>query len=245
MDHLLEHVRTRLVPALLTATGVTLIAAGLLTYTGPVTAGPEPTTSPTAIRIEPSPMPTGTTPSTSVSPSPGPSGAPSASPSVLGGPSANRTTTRVRVRALQIDLPVIRPPGGPSEYPLCDVAMYIQELGQPGSGRATYLYAHARPGMFLPILDASQVEDGKRMLGMIVEAYTSDDLTFTYELTEVRRHQLTLEDAVDARTEQLWLQTSEGPRGTPGKTQVVGRLLAVERTSTAESRPTARPVPCA
>ena len=50
--------------------------------------------------------------------------------------------------ALRIDLPVVR---GNDEYPLCNVAMYFEELGQPGEDRATYLYAHARDGMFGPI----------------------------------------------------------------------------------------------
>jgi hypothetical protein len=254
MDTLLDRVRTRLVPALLTATGVTLIAAGLLTYTGPVAAGPQPSESPTAIAIEPTPAPTASASPSGVGPSlaprgtPSPSagaGSPGASPPLVVEPSATRTATRVRVRALKIDLPVIKPPGGPSAYPLCDVAMYIQDpLGQPGSGRATYLYAHARTGMFLPILDTSKVENGKRMLGMIIEVYTNDDLRFTYELSEVRRHQTTLDDAVNARTEQVWLQTSEGPRGTLGKTQVVGRFLSAERVSRDEARPAPHPVEC-
>ena len=121
--------------------------------------------------------------------------------------------SRVRVAALRIDLPVVAPPPPPNDYPLCDVAMYIEQLGQPGEGRATYLYAHAREGMFLPILTASLTQNGKRMLGMIVEVYTNDDKLFLYEITEVRRHQLDLEDAAAADTEQVWLQTSEGPEG--------------------------------
>ena len=64
------------------------------------------------------------------------------------------------------------------------------------------------------------------MLGMIVEVYTSDDQRFLYEITEVppppagaRRRRST------PTHEQLWLQTSEGPKGTPGKTQVVAEPL--------------------
>jgi hypothetical protein len=148
------------------------------------------------------------------------------------------------VAALDIDLPVIKPPGDANAYPLCDVAMYIQELGQPGQGRATYLYAHARTGMFLPILDASKIQNGKSMLGMVVEVWTSDDQRFLYEITQVRRHQTTLEDAVDPAEEQVWLQTSEGPRGTPGKTQVIGRLISQEAADPADAHPVARPVDC-
>ena len=56
--------------------------------------------------------------------------------------------------------------------------MYIQELSQPGDGRATYLYAHARDGMFGPIYErAIQKKSGgpRSMIGMIVQVYTSDD----------------------------------------------------------------------
>jgi hypothetical protein len=122
--------------------------------------------------------------------------------------------------------------------------MYHEALGQPGQGRATYLYAHARAGMFLPILDASKVDNGAAMLGMIVEVYTSDDQLFLYEVTEVRRHQLDLDDAVGATSEQVWLQTSEGPKGTRPKTQVVARFLSTGAADHAAAHPVAKPVAC-
>ena len=149
----------------------------------------------------------------------------------------------MRVAALDIDLPVVKPPAVDA-YPLCDVAEYIQQLGQPGEGRATYLYAHARTGMFLPILDASLVQNGKSMLGMVVEVWTSDDQRFLYEITEVRRHQLDLDDALAARTEELWLQTSEGPKGTPGKTQVLALPISQEAADHADAHPKPKPVVC-
>jgi hypothetical protein len=122
--------------------------------------------------------------------------------------------------------------------------MYHEALGQPGQGRATYLYAHARTGMFLPILDASKVDNGAAMLGLIVEVYTSDDQLFLYEVTEVRRHQLELDAAVAATTEQLWLQTSEGPKGTRPKTQVVARFLSTGAADHDAAHPVANPVVC-
>jgi hypothetical protein len=148
------------------------------------------------------------------------------------------------VAAHDNDQPGVKPPGGADSNPLCDVAMYIQELGQPGQGRATYLYAHARTGMFLPILDASLVQNGKSMLGMVVEVWTSDDERFLYEITEVRRHQLNLDDALNAPGEELWLQTSEGPRGTPGKTQVIALPISQEPAEPADAHPKAKPVVC-
>ena len=118
--------------------------------------------------------------------------------------------------------------------------MYLKELHQPGQGQATYIYAHAREGMFLPLLE-TKAKDQK---GMVVEVWTSDDVKFLYEVVEVRRDQRTLDDAVAADTEQLWLQTSEGPRGTPGKTQVIAEPLSQERAPHAEAHPKPRPVEC-
>ena len=235
MADLADRIRLRILPALLTALGVALLAGGLLSLTSPVTADPLPSPSPTIVAsVPPTDLPLITFP-----PLPSDS-APSASPSAP----ADRVATRVRVAALKIDLPIIKPPGDANAYPLCDVAMYIQELGQPGQGRATYLYAHARTGMFLPILDASLVQNGKSMLGMVVEVWTSDDQRFLYEITEVRRHQVDLNDAIDPAGEELWLQTSEGPKGTPGKTQVVALPISQETADPADAHPEAMPVAC-
>ena len=238
MADLADRVRTRVIPAVLTALGVTMLAVGLLSYTTPVDAGPAATSEPTAGIGQSSPSPRLTLP---------PLG--SAQPATAA-PTfpADRVATRVRIAALKIDLPVIKPPPGANTYPLCDVAMYLQDsygaLGQPGEGKATYLYAHAREGMFLPILAASKISNGKKMLGMVVEVWTSDDQRFLYEITEVRRHQLDLQDALTATSEELWLQTSEGPKGTPGKTQVVAAFLSQEAADPAESHPTPKPVVC-
>jgi hypothetical protein len=238
MADLADRVRTRVIPAILTALGVTMLAVGLLSYTTPVDAGPLASDRPTPGVGQVSPSPLLTLP-------PIGSGAPAtASPSFP----ADRVATRVRIAALKIDLAVVKPPPGANTYPLCDVAMYLQDkqgaLGQPGEGKATYLYAHARDGMFLPILTASKISNGKKMLGMVVEVYTSDDQRFLYEIIEVRRHQLDLNDAVTATSEELWLQTSEGPKGTPGKTQVVASFLSQAAADHADAHPTAKPVVC-
>jgi hypothetical protein len=232
VDDLTARIRTRLLPALLTALGVAFLASGLLTYTSPVEAGPEPTDPPTVVTLPPTATPSATAETSSASPAPSATFPP------------DRVATRVVIADLKIDLAVVRPPGGPGTYPLCDVAMFLQELGQPGQGRATYIYAHARKGMFLPILDASKIENGKKMLGMVVQVYTSDDVLFLYEITEVRRHQLDLDDAIGASTEQLWLQTSEGPPGTKPKLQVVAMPIASEPADPAEAHPTPHPRVC-
>jgi hypothetical protein len=82
------------------------------------------------------------------------------------------------------------------------------------------------------------------MLGMIVQVYTSDDKLYLYEIQQVRLHQTSLDDAFAATTEQLWLQTSEGPKGTPGKTQVIATLLSVGAADPADAHPKAKPLVC-
>jgi hypothetical protein len=234
MADLAERVRTRLIPALLTAFGVTLLAAGLLSLTSGVTADSLVTPGPTLATVSPTATPLITLPPLESG------GLATASPTVP----ADRVATRVRIAALKIDLAVVAPPPGDNAYPYCNVAMYLKDLGQPGQGRATYLYAHARTGMFLPLLDASLVQNGSSMLGMVVELWTSDDQRFLYEITEVRRHQTSLEEAANATTEQLWLQTSEGPKGTIPKLQVVAEPLSQEAADPADAHPVAKPVVC-
>jgi Sortase domain len=247
MTDLALTVRSRLLPAIVTALGVVLVTAGLLAYGDPATVGAEVSASPTAESIVPSAAPT-------ILPSASPSAAPSATASAEASASASpgptdpgepAVATRVVIPALGIDLPVVR---GPDSYPLCNVAMYLKELGQPGEGRATYLYAHARDGMFGPIYQlAMQRHTPKKMLGMIVQVYTSDDKLYLYEIAEYRLHAAgtaALDDALSATSEQLWLQTSEGPKGTPGKTQLIAQLLSVGAADHKDAHPKAKPVVC-
>lgn len=234
MARLFSALRNRLLPAVLTATGVSLIAAGLLSYSAPVEAAPGPSDSPPIVAVSPSP----TIPLPTFPPA---SGATSPSPSAP----ADRVATRVVIPALKIDLPIVKPSGGSSTYPQCNVAMYIKELHQPGQGGATYLYAHARDGMFGPIYHlATEVKQPKKLLNMVVQVYTSDDQVFEYYVTQVLLHQTSLNAAMDATTEELWLQTSEGPKGTVGKTQLRAELLTVGPAEHAAAHPTPHPVNC-
>jgi sortase (surface protein transpeptidase) len=239
MASFFDLLRTRLIPASLTAAGIALITAGLLSYTSPVETAD---VDETPIVVEASPSPSQSIPSTSPSGSV-PPGGPSATPAPSKFP-RGRVATRVVVPGLKIDLPVVKPPGNSTTYPLCDVAMYLRDLYQPGQGRATYIYAHAREGMFLPMLDASKVNNGVGMLGMLVQVYTSDDQLFVYEVTSVRRHQTDLDRATKAKTEQLWLQTSEGFH-IPQKLQVVARFVTSGPARHADAHPTPHPVICA
>jgi hypothetical protein len=219
----------RVTSALLTAVGVALVAAGLLTYTQPVAAAPVSSSGPVA--------------------SAGPGGLQTLEPLETLAPSAsaaavNRVATRVVVPALGIDLPVIKQPGTADSFPPCNVAMYITQLHQPGQAGATYLYAHARTGMFLPILTASKINNGKSMIGMIIQVYTSDSMEFLYEAVAVHRHITDLDSAFATTDETLWLQTSEGPVGTVQKVQLIAKPLSSGPADPAAAHPTPHPVFC-
>ena len=231
MDTILTRLRFRLLPALLTAIGVALLANGLLSYTNAVE---QPPVALPFASYEPLPTidPALILPSASDSPVVQPTFPP------------GRVATRIVIRRLGIDLPIVLQPASAGLFPYCDVALYIPQLGQPGEGRATYIYAHARTGMFLPLLTASTHNDGARMLGMTVEVYTSDSWLFLYTITEVRRHTRNLNDALNTDFERLFLQTSEGPDGTVPKLQVVADYLSSEPTDPAAAHPKAHPRVC-
>jgi hypothetical protein len=156
----------------------------------------------------------------------------------------NRVPTRVRVPKLDIDLPVIQPPPQPDHFPFCDVAEYLPAMSRPGRAGTTYLYAHARPGMFLPILESSTIRGGASMIGLRVEVYSSDERLFTYQVTDVRRHVTSLDFAYRATVEQLILQTSEGPPGTAGKTMLIAAPRDEKPAAPTDALPEAKPVPC-
>jgi hypothetical protein len=215
---------------LLTAFGVALLAGGLMTYTSAVE---QPTPSRPFASYQPLPA----IDTTIVLP---PATEPTAAPTFPPG----RIATRVVIRRLGIDLPIVLQTDYDPSYPLCDVAMYIPSLYQPGQGKATYLYAHAREGMFLPLLTASQHNDGAKLLGMTVEVYTSDSWLYLYTITQVRRHTLSLQSAFNTKTERLFLQTSEGPNGTIPKLQVVADFLSAEPTDPAAAHPKPHPLIC-
>jgi hypothetical protein len=150
--------------------------------------------------------------------------------------------TRMAVPMLGIDLPIVLQRG--NAFPYCNVAMYLTGLSQPGEAGVTFLYAHARTGMFLPLLNASLVNNGARMIGMTVNVWTSDDRLITYRITRVLRHQYSLPDLWSIHSQQLWLQTSEGPYGTYNKLMVVALPVSVTAASYANAHPAARPVVC-
>jgi hypothetical protein len=245
MGSLLRAIRDRLVPALLTAAGVALLAAGLLHYGGSAQAS--------SIDASPAPSDVAVLPTSGfVVPSLPPING-SAAPSVAPSADPNRVATRVVIDQLGIDLPVVRQPNG--NYPYCNVAMYLQAPGlrQPGAGGSTYLYAHARDGMFGPLYERAilgRSGGAKSLISMIVRVYTSDDYMYEYEVTRVLPHVKAdshfLDGPLAVKSETLWLQTSTGPNGSFPKLQVIAKPFFVDKVANhADAHPKAHPVICA
>jgi hypothetical protein len=218
-----------ILPPVLLITAVVSLAVGAWWYVGGGRGVPAPTTI--AGGIDPVASPEATT-----VPTP---------------PGTRPVATRIAIASLGIDLPVIsgaiRMPGpGPDDYPPCDVALYLPEFVQPGERGTTYLYAHARAGMFLPLLTASERADGASLIGTLVEVDTSDGRQHVYAITRVKRHALDLSLALDvpARARRLVLQTSEGPAGTAEKLQVLAEPIATLDRDDAEPVPSPQPRNC-
>jgi hypothetical protein len=149
--------------------------------------------------------------------------------------------TRVAISALNIDLPVVLQPG--HSFPYCNVAMYVPSFSQPAEAGPTMLYAHARTGMFLPILTASTISNGASMVGMTIQVWTSNDLRYVYRVNRVWRHRTTVPPGSPA-VQQLWLETSEGPFGTVEKMFLTATLISVGAASHDQSHPTPHRVVC-
>lgn len=149
--------------------------------------------------------------------------------------------TRVTVPDYKINLAVVR---GPSGYPYCNVAMFMGALNQPQEPGVSFIYAHARTGMFLPLLNASKVNNGAAMVGKTVNVWTSNNRLHTYKIIQVRRHVKSVQSAVGVTAEQLWLQTSEGPNFSYPKLVIVAQRKSSVTTTYAAAHPAARIVHC-
>lgn len=149
--------------------------------------------------------------------------------------------TRVTVPSIGIDIPVIR---GTSGYPLCRVAMYLASVAQPREPGITFLYAHARRGMFLPLLTRWKIDRGASLIGRTVKVWTSDSYVSYYRITRVRKTSYPMTGIFSLTRERLWLQTSTGPNYTYAKLIVEASRYKTVKTTYSASHPTARPVRC-
>ena len=175
-------------------------------------------------------------------------------PSLSPAPSRTRTPeipTRIEVAKLGIDLPIVSGdlnlPGNPPDYPLCGVAQYLTIYRDPSRlGTTTWIYGHARPGMLLPLLEASNLKNGAELVGMLVNLYSDAAQRYTYRITTVLRHATDRTAATDVPADgrRLILQTSEGPAGTVPKLQVVAEFVSSAPARHGEATPTAAPIGC-
>ncbi|HKZ90606.1 MAG TPA: sortase [Candidatus Limnocylindrales bacterium] len=155
---------------------------------------------------------------------------------------------RIQVPDLGIDLPVVSSertvPGNSRDYPLCDVAQYWTIYDLPGAPGTTWIYAHAQPGMFLPIFLTADATTGAGLLGKSVLVQLRDGRLLRYRIDEVKQHALNRRIAKRPRPSQqrLVLQTSEGPPGTVPKLQVAAQLVEAEWTD--ERAPAPKPRAC-
>ena len=257
MSRLIESL-DRLLPSLLMASGVMLLAAGALTY-APATpngAAASPAGGFAGDPLFASALPVASAvPVASSVPQPTAAGSPIAiGPSPTPLPSASSAgplgyASRIVIPSLNIDLAVvpgdIQVPGNADGYPLCDVAMYMPGFVQPGEPGTTYIYAHAQKGMFLPLLRASLIDSGAAMVGALVEVYTTTDELHLYQISTVKPHATDLTLATqNGATEQLVLQTSEGPSGTVPKLQIAATPVSTVPAADAAATPSAAPRVC-
>ena len=245
MSTLGRSLRDRLLPAVLTAAGVTLLAAGLLSYSGSAAAA-GPRRLGRADDDHRRPVGRASPCRRCRRRAPRPRAAAVRQPS----PNPNRVATRVVDRGARDRPADHQAPRRLERLPALQRRDVPRRPAARPAGRrkATYLYAHARDGMFGPIYErAIQKKHGgpKSMIGMIVQVYTNDDLLYEYQITKVLPPPADPRRRRSARrTEQLWLQTSEGPKGTPGKTQVVAEPLLTLPADHATANPTPHPVVC-
>ncbi len=149
--------------------------------------------------------------------------------------------TRVAVSGLGIDLPVIR---GPSGYPPCRVGLYLAAAAQPREPGITFIFAHARTGMFLPLLTRWRIDRGASLIGRTVRVWTSDSYVTYYRIVRVRTAVNGMSGVTSLTRERLWLQTSTGPSTAYPKLIVEASRYRTAKTTYAASHPTARPVSC-
>lgn len=251
MSRLIESL-DRLLPSLLMASGIMLLAAGALAY---APSAPNGAAASPAGGVAGDPLFASSVPLQSAVPQPTAAGSPiDMGPSPTPLPSASTAgplgyASRIVIPSLNIDLPIVagdlQVPGNADGYPLCDVAMYMPGFVQPGELGTTYIYAHAQKGMFLPLLRASLIDSGAAMIGALVEVYTTTDELHLYQISTVKPHATDLSLATqNGATEQLVLQTSEGPSGTVPKLQIAATPVSTVPAAGDAAMPSAAPRVC-
>lgn len=157
--------------------------------------------------------------------------------------------TRVRMPAQSvmptgINIATIR---GNSGYPLCGVSMYNGAYSQPRepSEWATFVFAHARKGMFEPLYLTWKRGNAAKLVGKVFYLYTSDNKMHTYRITGTAYGKQSVMDSItSAGFDKAWLQTSTGPNYTYPKFFVKASRVATTSVSYAAAHPTPHPYKC-
>ena len=105
--------------------------------------------------------------------------------------------TRVRLPELGIDLAVV--PGDGVNAPLYRAAEYPSPMKQPGQGGRSMIYAHARPGMFGPLLNGKvgqhvdvTLADGRQLHYVVRQYYSHWPVTDLSWFSQAGHEQLIL-----------------------------------------------------
>jgi hypothetical protein len=100
--------------------------------------------------------------------------------------------------------------------------------------------------MLLPLLRASERDDGAELIGETVDVYSTANILYRYRITQVMRHATDRSAAQGVPLDQgrLILQTSEGPSGTVPKLQVLAELVEKVDATREASQPSAVPRGC-
>ena len=149
-------------------------------------------------------------------PSPSQTGSPIASAPAITPTPAIPDGYRIKIARLLIDLPIaegdIERDAVRQETPE-NLALHLPGTAIPGDGSNTYIYAHARTGMFLSLWNAREGDE--------VVIVTPSGRSLRYVVSEVHPRVDPTDVSWVARTagERLTLQTSTGP--TPGDPRFV------------------------
>jgi hypothetical protein len=122
--------------------------------------------------------------------------------------------------------------------------MYLATVAQPREPGVTFIYAHARTGMFLPLLTRSRINGGASLIGRTVRVWTSDSYVSYYRIIKVRTTRNSMAGVTLLTRERLWLQTSTGPSGAYPKLIIEASRYRTVKTTYAASHPRARPLSC-
>ena len=155
-------------------------------------------------------------------PSPSQTGSPIASVPIASPTPAIPDGYRIKIARLAIDLPIVE---GDLERDAVrqetpeNVALHLPGTAIPGDGSNTYIYAHARRGMFLSLWSAREGDE--------VVVLTPSGRELRYVVSEVHPRVDPTDTSWVARTagERLTLQTSTGPN--PGDPRFVVVALPV------------------